>query len=361
MRDALLAAALSLCGTSAQACSGIVDQVGYGPAQAVSHADWIARVQAVALPDGLTHRLEVITYLKGNGPDYLDFSRPITGLQSEADFERLHRRPVDWTEGARVTFSRELGQGGFNAFDHTNSKFWTEGATEASIWTDCRVHPNFVVGREYLVFGPLDYQYGFEPIRSEDDAWLEFVVDATSGETPRPPFPVPFEDYVADAHAIIRIEASLDGDAFDLEETVLKGDAESYLSELYILGALHIRDALRCRNIRNETIRSELDTIVVIEQITAQTVPVRQALVCLRDTPTEQRPNTLARNTSETVNLQTFMRTADRASVWFEAVDQAGQTRFQSRGGSPVTLEPGEYDFTFTLEALERLLDSAQP
>lgn len=137
-----------------------------------------------------------------------------------------------------------------NYYGHTTSKFWVDGGRSFSE-PDCRIDPVIIFGeREYVIFGPLDYNVGFENIAVEGDKWLEFIKKRLRGETSMRPFPKPLESYLANSAAIVRFRAEWLKDKVIWSEEVLKGDMSSYAHALFISPAAFFDTAVNpnCSN-----------------------------------------------------------------------------------------------------------------
>lgn len=191
-------------GTPVLACSVTVPNMVIDHRAAIAEAEWIALVRASRDAENRA-RLDVIEYLKGDGPPTLDI-----GQQALVDDDFNHR---------------SVPSAG-NAYGHTASGFWAGGPG------GCYPIYGFAAEATYLVFGPEAYWLGFENVVPDGDAWVDFVREEIAGSEPAPLFPISLSAYLEGAFAIISVEARYEGGRVRLVEQVLKGEADSYLSYL---------------------------------------------------------------------------------------------------------------------------------
>lgn len=229
----------------ALACSGAPPHMYLSHVEAIEDADWIALAIGSKRADGGIE-MRATEYLKGSGPERFLLSRAST-------------------EGAR---DDELVAAESNYYGHTSSSFWLHGGRSYNE-PDCKIHPSILFGeRQYLIFGPLDYNVGFENIAGEEDEWLAYVRDHLRGQNPKNPFPTMLSDYLRDAWAIVRFRAEWrEGNASWTEE-VLKGDKSSYAHMLFISPVAYFDTAVKPDCIRYGEPRkiADFDRIFVIEK-----------------------------------------------------------------------------------------------
>ncbi len=273
---------------SAHACFMPPDHMYLSHEEVIADAEWIARVRAERDLSGGPGRLIVRDYLKGGGPEVIMLPQPPDTPEARM---ALHNSDPGWVDGAyaRVEYDWPSPQhsrapGGTNFYGHRTSEFWTEGSLNFNA-TDCRIWPRFHPGAEYLIFGPLDYNLGFENISGDDDVWLEFVRDRVSDGEAEAPFPVPLDEFLVSAHAVVRLKARLEGGELVYEEIVLKGDMPSYLDQIFILPEAEISDQIICRARDPWWDGSQIDHLYVIEQPASGPDWHSSVLLCSRDAP----------------------------------------------------------------------------
>lgn len=265
----LMAAAI---GAPVWACVGPPSHMYLGHYDSVESAEWIALVQAVRGEDGAEARLRVIEYIKGSGPGEITLGELVNVYEWGRDADR----PLPG-----------------NYFAHTTSDFWDTGGRGYNS-TDCRIYPEFQGGQHYLVFGPLDYNLGYENIAlAADDAWLGFVRDVVAGQATHPE-PVRLADYLGEAEAVIRVRARLDDGVVRIDEEVLHGAGDAYLGMTTIYPDQWYRHALdpACSLHWNGP-AANVDEIIVIERIPDEPVLQRESYLCRspEQIPTTQRGN----------------------------------------------------------------------
>ena len=298
---------LTVCGVIATAlgapvwaCFGPPPHMYLDHYESVESAQWIALVQAVRGEGGSEARLRVIEYLKGSGPAEITLGELVNAYEWGRDADR----PLPG-----------------NYFAHTTSDFWDTGGRGYNS-TDCRIYPEFQGGQHYLVFGPLDYNLGYENIAlAADDAWLGFVRDVVAGEATHPE-PVRLADYLGEAEAIIRVRARLDDGVVRIDEEVLHGAGEAYLGMTTIYPDQWYRHALdpECSPHLSGPAAS-VDEIIVIERIPDEPVLQRESYGC---SSPEQIPAT------------------SRYSLWF--VDLRSRGIFARNGFKRFRIEDGSID-----------------
>ncbi len=180
-----------------------------GHDETIDNAKWIARVRAIRRK-GDSVEVRAIEYLKGDGPEL--FILPNVSTTHENNDST---KPSD-----------------SNYFGHSVSRFWVNGGRSFNSG-DCSIHPSIMFGdNEYLIFGPLDYNLGFENITAQNDLWLKYVRDYLKGLKPSKPFPKLLETYIDEVAAVIRVQARWEGGRVIWEEEVLKGDKNSYINTI---------------------------------------------------------------------------------------------------------------------------------
>lgn len=226
----------------------------------IEDAEWIVRAKAVTRVNG-GFKMQALEYLKGSGPNTFVL-------------------PDATTDGASYD---ELEPSDANYFGHESSKFWAFGG-RSSNEPDCRIHPSILFGeRQYLIFGPLDYNVGFENIAIENDRWLQYVRDYLKDEKPKPLFPMTFERYVGDASAIVRFRAEWKDDKAVWTEDVLKGEAASYAHRIFISPPAFFDTAVNpnCTKYGERRKLRPFDKIYVIENLQDSEILVSQHLECV--------------------------------------------------------------------------------
>ncbi|MEQ9506408.1 MAG: hypothetical protein RLO80_09055 [Hyphomonas sp.] len=233
---------------------------------AINSAEWIAIAEPIATeaqPDGYgSYRMRALEYVKGSGSS--EFIVP--------NADRM----------AAEGHSKEPSEG--NYYAHTVSRFWTQGGSYSN-WSDCSIHPGFLFsGNKYLVFGPLDYNVGFENITGEDDEWLKYVRASVSGKPERKPYPIPVEDYLKQAAAVLRVKVWWDGTSSQWTETVLKGAEANYLNMAYVAPQLNFDSRINpnCKELFSYGERpTELDILMVFERIPERKLRVSDYIECV--------------------------------------------------------------------------------
>lgn len=263
MRFSRLVCGALIAGTMAahaEACSVPADYHSLlGPYDAIHHADWIGLAVAVRSADGSGLELEFREYLKGDGPQSLPVSYPRFDSASSSGH------------------SDEALVG--NYYAHTTATFW-DGRGRGGLGADCRIRVEFAEGASYLVFGPLQYEVGYENIAvADDDAWLEYVRDVLAGEVQELP-PLRLRDLLERSEAVIRIQARMDGDQVVLDEEVLVGELESYVNSTTIYPEEFYRGLLDPRCNGGGVRPTVIERFIVIEKLPASPVPMHQSSWC---------------------------------------------------------------------------------
>jgi hypothetical protein len=235
--------------------------------EAIAAADWIARVRAHSIDrdgDRSVYTLDVLEYLKGDGPDTIEIETSETGRARDDE-----------------SYPAEA-----NYYGHRASEFW-RGYGRSFNLADCRVHPEFLFNNiEYLVFGDREYSVGYENITGQSDLWYQFVRDTVGGggSTARP-FPVSAESYFRSAAAIVRITATWTGSAVAIDTQILKGPDLPYAHmihvspEAYYAGLLNPvcqPDTTSFRRPRRERI----DTLLVFEFLPEDHIYHSESIQC---------------------------------------------------------------------------------
>lgn len=228
---------------------------------AIDHAEWIVVAEPIQREkrdgkrdnqgrpsQGLVYRMRAIEYVKGNGPK--EFI--VHHAQQEAANGDSHL-PAE-----------------ANYYGHSTSSFWSFGGRYFN-WPDCRIHPGFFFsGQKYLIFGPLDYNVGFENITDENDLWLEYVKNRVASGTPKTPFPKTIEDYLTTAEAVVRVKARWDGTSSKWQQEIISGPDENYMNLVYASPSAAFDAALHqdCQGFSSENTRPDyLDRLYVFERI----------------------------------------------------------------------------------------------
>ncbi|MBA3070165.1 MAG: hypothetical protein FP825_16985 [Hyphomonas sp.] len=251
---------------AAEACFAAPAHVYQSHENAIDSAEWIAIAEPIATqaqPDGYSsYRMRALEYVKGSGPAAF--------IVPNAD------------QMAAQGHSKEQSEG--NYYAHTVSRFWTEGGSYSN-WSDCRIHPEFLYsGHKYLVFGPLDYNVGFENITGEEDEWLKYVRARVSGQPGHKPYPIPFQTYLDQAAAVLRVKVWWDGTSSQWTETVRKGVEANYLNMAYVAPQVHFdsRISPNCKELFSYGDRpTELDFLMVFERMPERKVRKSDYLECV--------------------------------------------------------------------------------
>ena len=253
----------------ALACSSPPPHMYIPHQEAIADADWIARVRGLSIDrervrGRAVFRLEVLEYLKGEGPDIIEIESLEIGLA-----------------GDDARFPNEA-----NYHGHRASEFWT-GTGRYFNSADCRVHPGFLLGgNEYLVFGDRDYTQGFENITGETDLWYQFVRDSVRGDGPaNRPFPVTIEDYLHSAAAIVRITANWTGLGLTIETQILKGPSLPYAHLLHVSPEAHYAGLMNpvCQSgsdSQSHSQRRRVDRLIVFEFLPNDQIYLSELVPC---------------------------------------------------------------------------------
>jgi hypothetical protein len=337
-------------GAMVEACSVPPRHMYLDHRAAIQDAGWIARVRPVRRiqeDNRSGYRLEVVEYLKGEGPNVIEVE---TG---------------GWGDLPAQAHSTEPAAG--NDYGHSLSQFWLRGGRGTNA-PDCEIHPSFrFAGNEYLLFGPLDYNLGFENIALEDDAWLQFVRDELAGVSTLP-FPVEFSELLGRAEAILHVEAEWrDGHVY-INERVLKGDRESYLETIHPIPEAYFDSMLDWDCIaaregvprdRIPASRSRVERIYVLERIPTEVVMVNSEGGCVLPSG---EPLSQWWDRSQ-VRIEARGVFAIREYLVFNLVDGQIQlnTEFFHRWSRDPILDGGQAIEALTMPEFELLLEGAGP
>ncbi len=228
--------------------------------KAIEHAEWIARATALReLENGV--EMKAVEYIKGDGP-----------------------RSFILPRAQSIASSWEPNQPDeANYFGHTVSGFWRNGGRSLNR-SDCLIHPRISFqNTEYLIFGPLDYNVGFENVTSENDLWLEYVRKYVNRESPRKPFPKPINKIVKHAQAIVLFEAQWEQGRATWKEHVLLGDRESYAHTLFVSPSAYFDTEVNPNCIRYGTKRvvGEYKRLFILEALPKQKLRTEQSIECV--------------------------------------------------------------------------------
>lgn len=255
------ALALLLFSTHAQACTVKPRHHGLSFEQSIDHAEWIVRAKVYSqLEQGI--KMQVLEYIKGFGPDQINIK-----------------------EAAIIDLWHDKEPGEANYYGHNISKYWSHGNFQP-MESDCKIHPNFAFGdSEYLIFGPLDYNSGFENITLKNDAWLAFVKAHLNSQPTVNPAALTPTEYIKNAHAIIRFEAEWKDNKAIWRETIHKGKRASYANMLFPSPVAYFDTKLNpnCTYFgkpRSITENKKYDWIYVIEAQPKKVIRHSQHLAC---------------------------------------------------------------------------------
>lgn len=250
---------LSLIFSNALACTIPPKHTYLSHEEAIEDAKWIVRAKALShVEDGI--EMLALEYLKGDGPEKFI----------------LPRASTDGASGDKL----EAAEGNF--FGHRVSKFWTFGGRSFNS-PDCKIHPSILFAdREYLIFGPLDYNVGFENLAVGDDLWINFVRDYLNNEQPRKPFPQKLEKYLEDVDAVVRIKAEWTESGANWKEEILKGTEISYAHMLFISPPAFFDTAVNpnCEKFGRPRNVGSFDRIYVIEKLNTSRIIMSQNVEC---------------------------------------------------------------------------------
>lgn len=182
---------------------------------AIEGAEWIALaspIRRIEAGRGMAYEMRAHEYLKGDGPELFVVENGSQGAASGHS-----KVPVE-----------------ANYYGHSVSAFWESGGLYSN-WPDCKIHPSFnFTGQTYLIFGPLDYNVGFENVTDSGDRWLQYVRDKLKGIDPEKPFPLDAKAYLERANAILRVQVSWDGTSSQRTVDRLKGPDLPYLNMAHV-------------------------------------------------------------------------------------------------------------------------------
>lgn len=270
----LICAACFLQGQASWACTIAPAHMYLPHDDAIDDAEWIVVAEAVRRTTeeleytaGLRftvqgYEMRVIEYVKGTGPDLINISNR--------------------DERAAKDHSKEAGERNF--YGHAVSSFWMIGGDNSN-WPDCSIHPGFLfAGHRYLIFGPKDYQNGFENITLDGDVWLQYVRDYVDGKAPDKPFPVSTADYFEKAKAIVRVQAAWDGTSARWSMDILKGPEKNYMHMINVSpsAAFDVELNPACERPFSEAPQAEtIDRLYVFERMPDKEISITQGVDCI--------------------------------------------------------------------------------
>lgn len=190
---------------------------------AIDQAEWIViakmnRVETRPTPEDRRRKesrfavLEVVEYLKGNGPSEIAIKNYGTSRARDD--------------------SRDPGEA--NYYSHAASSFWAFGGRSYNS-PDCKIHPSFLYSDNlYVVFGPDQHNVGYENV-VVDDRWVNFIRQyVAEAEATSLPFPVEARDYFGSAMAVVQLSAVWSENGPILSTGILKGPNLPYFEMLYV-------------------------------------------------------------------------------------------------------------------------------
>jgi len=242
---------------TALACSSAPQHMYLPHDEAIEDAEWIVVAEAVRRTTeeveytaGRTtivksYEMRVIEYLKGTGPQLIN--------------------TPNRDERAARGHSKEVGERNF--YGHEVSSFWMTGGHNSN-WEDCEIHPGFLfAGHQYLLFGPKDYQNGFENITLDGDVWLQYV-----------------RDYFEKAKAIVRVQAEWDETSSRWSMDILKGPEKNYMHMINISPSAAFDGELNpaCEHPFSRTPQAEtIDRLYVFERLPDKKISMTQGVDCI--------------------------------------------------------------------------------
>lgn len=251
--------------TTALACSSPPSHMYINHDAAIEDASWIALaspIRRVETDRGMAYEMQALEYLKGEGPDVFTIEN-------------------GW-QGAANGHSREAVEA--NYYGHSVSTFWEYGGLYSN-WSDCKIHAGFYFkDQKYLIFGPLDYNVGFENVTDAGDIWLEYVRDRASGFNPAKPFPLEATDYLRRAKAILRVQVSWDGTSSHWTVNRLTGPDLPYLNMAHVSPSAVFDSMIdpNCDPLLAQQDRSDaLDFLYVFERLPEGDVKRAEGLLCM--------------------------------------------------------------------------------
>jgi len=252
----------------ALACSVPPEHMYQSATDTIDDAEWIARVKGVSWEDldksqfsFRGAKMEVIEYLKGSGPDEIVIS-PIRSNEAHGD-------------GSEPNENNYAG--------HKDTSFWIFGGRNLND-PDCLIHASVLVdGSEYLVFGPGDYNYGFENIAGEEDIWLNFVKSYLKDASTPLPIKKSAKSFFNDAYAVVLFKAEWKSNGLNWTQNILSGPERDYASMLYAAPDTFFSNRVnpRCEVEGRKRARPKtFHQIVVIERNPIQKIDSYQSLSC---------------------------------------------------------------------------------
>ena len=253
------------CNQKAMACFAAPEHMYLSHDATIAHAEWIVIAQPIRRTqsdDGPAYEMRAIEYLKGDGPE--------TFVIPNANQRAARHHSQQPAEG--------------NYYAHTVSSFWEFGGSYSN-WSDCEIHPGFLFrGHTYLIFGPLDYNLGFENITDEGDEWLSYVRAKLSEKTAIKPFPVAAAEFFGKAEAVVRVEVRWEGARASWRTDLLKGEERDYLRIAHVSPSAYFDSLVdpACRSSadvqRDKRMRS---FFYVFEQLPTEEINKSDWLQCL--------------------------------------------------------------------------------
>lgn len=254
--------------SSALACSIPPEHMYQSVTETIDDAEWIAFVKGVSWEDldesqfaYKAAKMEVIKYLKGSGPNEIMIT-PIRSNGAHGDSSEPNEN---------------------NYAGHKDTSFWIYGGRNAND-PDCLIHASVLVdGSEYLIFGPKDYNYGFENIAGEGDKWLKFVEGYLSNKSTALPIEKSAKEFFRDAYAVILFNAEWTSDGLSWTQDILSGPDRDYASILYPAPSAYFSDRVsqRCEVEKwEQPLPNRFHQIVVLERDPIQRIHSYQSLNC---------------------------------------------------------------------------------
>ncbi|MEM1105781.1 MAG: hypothetical protein AAGH87_05270 [Pseudomonadota bacterium] len=266
IRYALLCIAFALfTATAALACSSPPSHMYVNHDAAIEDASWIALaspIRRVETDRGMAYEMQALEYLKGEGPSVFSIEN---GWQRAANGHSVQAAEA-------------------NYYGHSVSTFWEFGGLYSN-WSDCKIHPGFYfTDQKYLIFGPLDYNVGFENVTDVDDVWLEYVREKVSGLNPAKPFPLDATEYLRRAEAVLRVQVSWDGTSSHWIVDRLTGPDLPYLNMAHVSPSAAFDSMIdpNCDPLLAQQERPEaLDFLYVFERLPKGNVKKVEGVFCM--------------------------------------------------------------------------------
>lgn len=249
---------------SALACSVAPEHMYLDHDATIEDAEWIviaSPIRKFNAERGQAYEMRAIEYIKGSGPDEFTINNADQAAASG---------------DSRVPAEK-------NYYGHSVSSFWELGG-RFGYWADCRMHPGFLFsGHKYLIFGPLDYNVGFENIVDDGDLWLEYVRARVAGDEASKPFPKPPTDYFQSAKAIVHVHAKWEGNNANWDVAILKGDDAPYLKMAHVSPAAYFSQILdpECQTDNQKRVgHSDVEYLYVFEELPSENIRKSDPLTC---------------------------------------------------------------------------------